>query len=617
MVDPKKERSGSFMAALIAGALQGVFRLEESTMHELVTWTTLSKAVDRNYEKWGQLAEANRFGLLIVNHRDEAVLIDSTARGLLAAGEHVRLPCKLSDLLAAPLREFLSNNTSTDGECLHDGRVLKIRRFVVENMGAECSIYFVQDQTQWQQFMEEIKSYRDFSLDLKTIFDAAFDVIYVSDGQGKTLRVSSACERLWGLREEELVGKNVRELESEGVFNPSITRLVLEQKKQVSSFQTTKNGRRLYVVGTPIFGQQGEIIRVVNASRDVTELDMLQKEIENVKALAQRYQQELMELRSKDYQSENIIFRSNTMKQLMSFVYKIAPVDSTVVISGASGVGKEVIAREIHKLSGRRSKPFIKINCGAIPEALLESELFGYDKGAFTGAKYTGKPGLIELADTGTLFLDEIAELPLALQVKLLQVIQEREFMRIGGTHPIRVDIRIIAATNQNLWKLVEEGRFREDMYYRLNVVNLAIPPLRERTDDIIPLAQHFLQRLNKKYFQAKQFLPEALDAFLAYRWPGNVRELENTVERLVVTVEPRKIGTGHLPENIKVQRDLGCERRFDGDEIMPLKEALATVERNLLQLAMKRYRTTSAAAKALGVSQSTISRKLQNLANK
>jgi len=586
-------------------------------MRELVTWTTLSRYVDSNYDKWEQFANGNQFGLVIVNQQDEAVLINSAARELLGVNQHVCMPCKLSGLTPVHLPEMFSKEVFGEREYIHHNRVLKIRRFSFENKGVECSVYLFQDQTQWQQFMQEIKSYRDFSLDLKTIFDAAFDVLYVSDGDGNTLRVSSACERLWGLKEEELVGKNVRELEREGVFNPSITRLVLEQKKQVSSFQTTKNGRRLYVVGTPIFDEEGNIIRVVNASRDVTELDMLQQEIENVKTLAQRYQQELMELRSKEYQSENIIFRSNSMKQLMSFVYKIASVDSTVIVSGASGVGKEVIAREIHKLSERHSKPFIKINCGAIPEALLESELFGYDKGAFTGAKYSGKPGLIELADTGTLFLDEIAELPLALQVKLLQVIQEKEFMRIGGTNPIRVDIRIIAATNQNLLKLVEEGKFREDMYYRLNVVNLAIPPLRERADDIIPLAQHFLQKLNKKYFQSKQFLPEALDAFLTYQWPGNVRELENTVERLVVTVEPRMISLEHLPENMKARQGLGPKPRFDCNEIIPLKEALAIVERNLLQLAMGRYHTTSAAAKALGVSQSTISRKLQNMAGK
>lgn len=586
-------------------------------MRDKMTWSRLSGIEGQHSGNWESFLHGSQFGIVVVNQKGEILLINSAARNLLGFSEELQLPCALADSVAGPLLKMFSQEAFTEREYAHDSKALLVQCLTFEGNSTTCFVYLLKDQTMWQQFIEEIHSYRDFSLDLKTIFDAAFDVIYVSDGDGNTLRVSSACERLWGLKEEELVGTNVRELEKQGVFNPSITRLVLEQKNKVSSFQTTKNGRRLYVVGTPIFDEEGKIIRVVNASRDVTELDMLQQEIENVKTLAQRYQQELMELRSKNYQSENIIFRSDCMKQLMSFVYKIASVDSTVIISGASGVGKEVIAREIHKLSERRSKPFIKINCGAIPEALLESELFGYDKGAFTGAKYTGKPGLIELADTGTLLLDEIAELPLALQVKLLQVIQEREFMRIGGTNPIRVDIRIIAATNQNLLKLVKEGKFREDMYYRLNVVNLVIPPLRERTEDIIPLAQHFLQKLNKKYFLSKQFLPEVLDAFLAYEWPGNVRELENTVERLVVTVEPRMISFEQLPENIKSHQGSGRKPNFEPNEIIPLREAIATVERNLLRLAMERYRTTSAAAKALGVSQSTISRKLQNLPKK
>ena len=584
-------------------------------MRDMMTWSRLSGIENKQSGNWERFLHGSQFGIVVVNQEDEVLLANPTARELLCFSEDSQFPCKLTDLASGALPEVFSQKAFGEREHTYGSKTLLVQCLSFRSNSKTCFVYLLKDHTLWQQFIEEIHSYRDFSLDLKTIFDAAFDVIFVSDGNGDTLRVSSACERLWGLKEEALVGRNVRELEKEGVFNPSITRLVLEQKKKVSSFQTTKNGRRLYVVGTPIFDEEGKIIRVVNASRDVTELDMLQQEIENVKTLAQRYQQELMELRSKNYHSENVIIRSNTMKQLMSFVYKIALVDSTVIISGASGVGKEVIAREIHKLSERRDKPFIKINCGAIPEALLESELFGYDKGAFTGAKYNGKPGLIELADTGTLFLDEIGELPLALQVKLLQVIQEREFIRIGGTNPIRVDIRIIVATNRNLLELVKEGKFREDMYYRLNVVNLSIPPLRERTDDIIPLAQHFLKKLNKKYFLSKQFLPEVLDAFLDYGWPGNVRELENTVERVVVTVESRMISFEQLPENIKSRQGSAHKPNFEPTEIIPLREAIATVEQNLLRLAMKHYRTTSAAAKALGVSQSTISRKLQNLA--
>ena len=214
------------------------------------------------------------------------------------------------------------------------------------------------------------------------------------------------------------------------------------------------------------------------------------------------------------------IYRDITLQQ-------VSETDIAVIITGESGVGKEVLANYIHSVSSRRDKPYIKVNCGAIPPTLMESELFGYEKGAFTGAEKGGKPGIFELANNGTLFLDEIGEIPITLQPKFLRVLQENEFMRVGGTKPISVDVRVIAATNRDLLKEVELGNFRKDLYYRLNVVDIQIPPLRERRDDILPLSLSFLDKYNKKYRMDKSFSPEVMDVFMASKWDGNIRELQ------------------------------------------------------------------------------------------
>ncbi|MBW1971554.1 MAG: Fis family transcriptional regulator [Deltaproteobacteria bacterium] len=570
---------------------------------------------DQFYGKFKLTLNSIPCGIIILNKKDEVILINQEALDIIGLNHKVLTPpFKASKEFPEELVRAFRESCIEYQEIKVNNHLLTLKRFNFEDHGVNWVLYLLENQTIIKQLLKEFEIFKEYSLDLETIFNESFDVIYVSDGDGNTLRVSSACERLWGVKAEDLVGRNVRDLEKEGIFNPSITRLVLEKRQKVSAFQTTRNNRRLFVVGTPIFNEEGNIIRVVNASRDITELNMLQKELENLKQLSQRYQQELLELRSKEFRSGRVVFRSDNMKQLLSFIYRIAPVDTTVLITGESGVGKEVIAREIHRLSDRKNNPFIKINCGTIPESLLESELFGYEKGAFTGARSQGKPGLIELADTGTLFLDEIAELSLVLQGKLLQVIQEKEFIPIGGINPIKVNVRILAATNKNLVSLVEQGKFREDMYYRLNVISLTIPPLRDRIDDILPLAQHFLQRFNKRYFQNKRFSPRVLDAFVAYSWPGNVRELENTVERLVVTVESQLIELEHLPENIYRNNYLDQRARIDFKEVIPLKEAIDLTEAKLLTLAMKQYKTTIAAAKALRVNQSTISRKLKKI---
>ncbi|WP_240613594.1 sigma-54 interaction domain-containing protein [Pueribacillus theae] len=471
--------------------------------------------------------------------------------------------------------------------------------------------YIVREHS--ESYDNQLDTYKELSMDLKAIFDSSYDVIYVADNKGRTLRVSSACKRLWGKDADELVGKNVSDLEKEGIYSPSITRLVLERKEKVSTIQTTKTGKRLMVVGTPIKDNEGNVIRVVNASRDITEVSQLQAELAELRRLSEGYKQELMALREKKKAEHQIIYKSEEMKKAIDLAQRVASVDSTVLILGESGVGKEVVANFIHEMSARKEKPFIKINCGAIPESLLESELFGYDKGAFTGAKKEGKMGLFELANEGTLFLDEIAEMPFSLQVKLLRVLQENEIMRVGSTKTIKVNIRIIAATNRDLNKEIKNGRFREDLYYRLNVVPIHIRPLRERRQDILPLLMHFIEYYNQKYDKTKTLSPKALDSLQQYDWPGNVRELQNIVERLIVISDETEISTRYLSEMIDTPQT-SHKQKVEVHDILPLKECLDLAEKQLLSLAKKRYQSTTSIANVLKVNQSTISRKLQKM---
>ncbi|WP_158735869.1 sigma-54-dependent Fis family transcriptional regulator [Alteribacillus sp. YIM 98480] len=463
-------------------------------------------------------------------------------------------------------------------------------------------------------YIDPIKShdsqyFKELGEDLKAIFDSSYDVIYVSDNEGNTLRVSQSCERLWGKKREELIGRNVRELEKENVYSPSVTRLVLERNAKVSSIQTTHTGRRLMVVGTPIRNKIGAIERVVNASRDITEITKMQDEVQEMRKLIEGYRSELQQYRKELHKETKIVANSSKMKQVIKLADRIANVESTVLIHGESGVGKEVICNYIHQNSHRHNKPFVKINCGAIPENLLESELFGYVKGAFTGANKEGKMGVFEQANGGTILLDEIGEMNHSLQVRLLRVLQERKVIRVGGAKPLPIDVRILTATNRDLLKEVNNGNFREDLYYRLNVVPISIPPLRERKKDVEALLQFFLDFYNHNYARRVLLSEDAKEALLDYSWPGNVRELQNMIERIVVMNENTTIEPQDLPVEITSLHSSNLGVTVQG--IVPHKQCMEEAEKQLLLMTRKKYRTLTKMAQALEVNPSTISRKL------
>lgn len=480
------------------------------------------------------------------------------------------------------------------------------------------AIIVLQDLPYIEKMAMEMEYVKNLNKDLQGILSSIYDEILVLNEKGVLLRYSgNLIKDFWEIDKEQLIGLNLMELEHEGTFFSSIVKMVIERRKKVSVTQESRSGKNVLAVGNPIFDEKGKLERIVIALRDITETVLLKEELLHVKKMSEKYKKELEHLRDqKQYvKSRQVIYGSEKIEKVMKYIHKIANTSSTVLLTGESGVGKEVFARTIYELGPRSSKPFVKVNCGAIPENLLESELFGYEKGAFTGANANGKHGYFRMANKGIIFLDEIAEMPLNLQVKLLRVLQEREIIPIGGTEVVEVDVQIIAATNKNLEKMVEEGTFREDLYYRLNVIPVQIPPLRERPEDIPLLSLHFLQKFNEKYERHNQLSQDALDVLESYSWPGNVRELQNIIERLVVTADEDLIEAEDITPLLKKGKKQFMQHRIH--KIIPLKEATRAVEEQLIKMAMDEYKTTSMAAKMLGVSQSTISRKFQEIQEK
>lgn len=485
---------------------------------------------------------------------------------------------------------------------------------IINHSQVEGIIIVVQDLPMVEEMAMEIEHIKNLNKDLNAILSTIYDEILVVNNKGDLIRHSeSFISDFWGVQVKDLIGKNLLELEDKGLFSPSVTRLVLEQRKKVSIVQETKGGKKILAVGNPVFGENGNIERVIIASRDITETTKLKTELREIKKKSDQYKQELDMFKTKDQLLKKIIYCSPKMEKIMEHINKISLFSSTVLIHGESGVGKELIAQAIHQLGSRSSKPFLKLNCGAIPENLLESELFGYTKGSFTGADKNGKDGYFKKADEGVLFLDEIGEMPVSLQVKLLRVLQEQEVVPIGSTEPIKVNIQIVAATNKKLEKMVEQGTFREDLYYRLNVIPINVPPLRERPEDISLLAYHFLKQINEKYDKNFHLSPDALNLLEVYPWPGNIRELQNMVERLAVSADNETIDAHFVSKFLSVGSSFRNEKPVI-TKVMPLQEAHDYVEEQLIMLAMKQYKTTTKAAKALGVSQSSVSRKYQKI---
>ena len=577
-------------------------------------------AIDATYLR--AIIEASYNALLAVDSKGVIIVVNSAASRTLGMEKEQLLGRRLKEVDPEAWEDFRDiiktgvSQVNVQSKKTGNRHVIAHRTPVQFNNGIVGVVSVFQDISELEELSGELYTYKQLAKELDTIIESSYDGISLADGDGKLLRVNTSWEKITGLRAKEVIGRNMADLEKEGYISEAIPLLVLKHRGVVTKpSRVLSSGRDVLVTGTPIFDENGKIALVVTNVRDMTDLNRLNEQLEKSKKLAKEYYSKLTKLRKELDNSGEIVAVSKQMRDVVDLALRVAKVDASVLIQGETGVGKEVVARLIHARSHRAKKGlFVKIDCGAIPENLLESELFGYEKGAFTGARDQGKKGRLELAEGGTLFLDEIEALSLNLQVKLLSAVQDLEIMPIGGTNPKKINTRIIAASNRDLRQMVGENSFREDLFFRLNVVPVYIAPLRERKEDILPLVNTYLRKCNLKYERNKRFSRPVIDCLQEYQWTGNVRELANLVEQLVVVTYEEEVILDDLPRHIRsgVRADLSG---FYLQGNSSLKDAVLDFQSRLIKEAVEKFGSARKAAEFLKVDHSTVTRKMKRLA--
>ncbi len=478
-----------------------------------------------------------------------------------------------------------------------------------------ADILEIDNQCTEEELIAAVKQLKENEEMLNLAIDNSVDSFSIADGEGRFLKVNDTFTHYTGISKEEMEGSNTKDLIADGSYGPdSAIILAIKERKRVAVLQVgrtrafarknsdkSKTEDEAIAISTPIFDSDGKIKYVVSNARFLGELELLKQYLNDT-----QYAGDQEQLKN----HKKMIWKSAEMKRILNLVKVIAPTDSSVMISGETGTGKSMLARYIHEQSRRSDKAFVEINCAAIPDNLIESELFGYESGAFTGANAKGKKGLMEIADGGTLFLDEIGDMPLNLQAKLLQSLQNRTITRVGGEKLIKIDIRLITATNMNLEEMMKDGRFRSELYYRINVVPVYLPCLKDRREDFNLIVDVSMDRYTTQYGKKVILSQEARKAMEEYSWPGNIRELENTVERLVVTNQGGIVTPVDLPSAIIKESS-----QYGGgvviDNIIPLKKAMEETEKQLISAAYMKYGSSYKVAEALDISQSAASRKI------
>lgn len=452
----------------------------------------------------------------------------------------------------------------------------------------------------------EVENVDAFGFDqepMRSLLDALHDGVYITDANGITVTINKAYERITGISRAEVVGFHMADLVKAGFISKSASLEVIRERRPITLVQTIHDSRKIVVTGTPMFKADGSIAYVVTSVRDITELLLAkhaQEQLEQIQRMREAYKvPEVAAL------SAPGVITSQQTEPCFALARRVAKSTAKILIQGETGTGKTLLARYIHQQSDRADGPFMELNCTAFPEGLLEAELFGYTSGAFTGAAPRGKQGLLDVAHGGTLFLDEIGDLPLALQVKLLKVVEENRYLPVGGTAFRHTNVRLVTATHQDLNDRVKQGVFREDLFYRISVVPLWLPPLRQRRDEVIPLLNYYLDHFNQLHGVQRRWNPEALELLASYSWPGNIRELINLTERLAVTVSEDEINAASLPNELFPSTTISPEPMC-GD----FRQQVMQFEQQLIQQALIKHGTTRAAAVALGVDQSTLVKK-------
>ena len=448
--------------------------------------------------------------------------------------------------------------------------------------------------------------------EISAVIEQSYDGIIVLDSNADVVLVNDAYFRITGLDRKDIEMKNFREFITNSPYKKVACVEALDTRRPVTRTHTNLTpGRVVMVTAKPILDQNECVRLVVGNCRDMSEMMQLREQLERAQEIEELYYQSL------EYPKvTGFIAVSSKIKEIFNSALKVSSVDITVLITGESGVGKEVLAKYIHESSSRKEAPFVAINCGAIPETLLESEFFGYSSGAFTGASKYGKKGLFETAEGGTLFLDEIGDLPFSLQVKLLRALDTGEITRVGANSPTPVNIRVVAATNKDLGKMVREYRFREDLYYRLHVIHFHIPPLRERPEDIRPLCMYFLNECNRRYGQNKKLSLEVQKVLESHTWYGNIRQLKHAIERLVVLSNGEYLELSFESDDSDLYEYVGLANT-PSDMIVVnrfslIPQAVGEVEKQILSYAMKLHSSSRQIAKATGIDQTTVLRKIK-----
>ncbi len=595
----------SFLPVVDEGELIGVYNLSD-TIHAYYNSTQSLQ------QELNEIINGLHNGVLTINDAGCILLINPAAEYLLDIKNGSILGKNIQEIFPeANLQEVLQTRTPIiNKKIIRGDRSFLVTCTVVFHNARDMAlgIAIINDFTELERVYVELLKTKELTKELETIIETSSDGMLITDKDGTILRVNAALAQIFGSPVEAIIGSTISSYSTMFAKNPrkGVKELLQTAKREATvAYPRLPDGRRLMVAANPIIGEGGAVSGFVIDIRDISLLLELEEKVDD---LQQLYNYEV----KKRTASEGHVFADAKSKRLLESTMRIAKVDSTVLITGESGVGKEVIAQLLYTAGERADKPFVKISCSAIPEQLLESELFGYEPGAFTGADKHGKRGLFEIANNGTLFLDEIGELPLALQAKLLRALQEQEIIRVGGVRPRKINVRIIAATNRDLSDMVAKKTFRLDLFYRLNVVPIHVPPLRERKDDIPVFLQFFLDKYNRKFKRSKSVSTPVIQKMLAYDWPGNIRELENFVERSIVTSAGENIEWVDItpPRARDTQQTDDGPRLFNGN----YRELVADYERGLLQRALAQFGSTRKMAVALGLDQSTIVKKISKL---
>lgn len=577
------------------------------------------------------------YGILAVDNRQDIVFCNKTFSSLLEIKQNLygkSLKKVFND--DGLIRVLQTGQPQLLKKFIFNGKMFLVNRIPVwedgEILGA-LSIF--KEITAIEKITFEIAKTIKKEVGVDAVVDAINHGILFLDKEGTVCKVNSSLLRDTGLASVDFLKKNMDTLFQQGLIKySSIALTSLNKKLVVTDFQKICTGKELAINAVPVINKKGKVLMVASTVKDITNFNKVQLELKEAFWLSNLFKTNVAgtSLQGKKLKKEKIFITGDLeMLGLLELVKKVAATQSNILILGESGVGKEVIVEKIHKWSLRPGK-LIKINCGAIPEQLLESELFGYEAGAFTGANKQGKPGAFEMADQGTLFLDEIGDLPLSMQAKLLRILEDTKVLRLGGVNPVSIDTRIIAATNHDLQDKTKEGEFRADLFYRLNVLPVTVFPLRARTGDIPLLLSYYLGKYNKKYRLQKNFSPITVNLLTKYSWPGNVRELKNVVERMVIVCEGDTLQDSDLPGNIIAEVKASknntaaneAEPTAGGDTRvnttfkfnyanMNLKKAREELEKIILENAIRKHGSFRKASKHLGISHTAVIRKVRN----